>query len=257
MEAIPPFPANAQVTEAWHLMTRVEPDTPHALHVFKLLRDLISSCPDLHRLSGPETCLLESAALLHDIGWVRTPDGSAHHKHSAAMIREHPWRTFTPEQIEIIALLARYHRKKLPTLDHPEFAAQPPATQDLIRRAAAFLRLADALDRSHRQIVTRAQIFPAPRGFTLALSASTDIAAEQAAVAKKSDLFLQQFGGPLHRDLRAHGGRDTGRAGRGRELAAAQLAAATAHAGLLRGAGRPLARAGAVARRAAVGGVDP
>lgn len=200
---MPPFSGNAQLTEAWRFMIQVEPDQPHALHVFKLTRDLLNSCPDLHGFSGPETYLVESAALLHDLGRARTPDGSAHHKHSAAMIREHPWRTFTPEETERVALLARYHRKKLPTIDHPDYAAQPEAIQTFIRRAAAFLRVADALDRSHRQIVSRAHIFPATSGFTLALSATArTIDSEREAVAKKSDLFLQEFGGPLRLDLR-------------------------------------------------------
>lgn len=202
-DEVPPFTGNRQTIEAWQFMQRVEPDRPHALHVFKLTRDLLDSCPELHQLSGPESYLLECAALLHDIGWAKTPDGSSHHKHSAAMIREHPWRTLSPEQSERVALIARYHRKKLPTLNHPEYAAQPESARAFIRKAAALLRIADALDRSHRQLIHRAQILTAPSTLTLAVSAaSSDLHAEREAVAKKSDLFLQEFGRPLRFDLR-------------------------------------------------------
>jgi exopolyphosphatase/guanosine-5'-triphosphate,3'-diphosphate pyrophosphatase len=202
MDEIPPFPGNSQVKEAWRWMRQVEPDQAHALHVFHLTRELVNSAPDLHQFSGPQAYLLECAALLHDIGWAKTPDGSAHHKHSCAMIMAHPFTTLDAGEVTLVAQIARYHRKKMPTLDHPPFAALSPESRTFVSRAAAFLRLADALDRSHRQIILSAALVPAAQGFLLNITTDESPREESAAVRKKSDLFLQEFGGPLQLAVR-------------------------------------------------------
>jgi exopolyphosphatase/guanosine-5'-triphosphate,3'-diphosphate pyrophosphatase len=76
------------------------------------------------------------------------------------VIRNSELAGLTDAEIEVIAQIARYHRKSAPKPSHPEFSALPPADQDLVRALAAMLRVAIGLDRSHQARVrdVRAQV---------------------------------------------------------------------------------------------------
>ncbi len=67
--------------------------------------------------------------MLHDIGWSQTSDGAGHHKHSARMIGEHPWKHLRAADVKIVAQIARYHRKALPQPHHEPFHALPDRAQ--------------------------------------------------------------------------------------------------------------------------------
>lgn len=95
--------------------------------------------------------LLESAAVLHDIGIL--VEYQRHHKHSRVMIQHADLPGLTPREIEIISLVARYHRRSEPSTKHADFAALSAQDRDLVERLAGILRLADGLDRSHKQRV--------------------------------------------------------------------------------------------------------
>ncbi len=95
--------------------------------------------------------LLEHAALLHDIG--RTIDHEDHHQHSAYLIRNAELLGFDPEEIDMIAGVARGHRKQPPKRSDPELCGLPATARRTVRTLALLLRLADALDRTHFSVV--------------------------------------------------------------------------------------------------------
>jgi exopolyphosphatase/guanosine-5'-triphosphate,3'-diphosphate pyrophosphatase len=95
--------------------------------------------------------LLEYAALLHDVG--HHIDHQNHHRHSYYLIIHGELLGFQREELEIIALTARYHRKAPPKAADPEFRALPQKARQTVRALAAILRLADAFDRSHYGVV--------------------------------------------------------------------------------------------------------
>ena len=104
------------------------------------------------RASGSST-----PALLHDIGGHISYMG--HHKHSYYLIRNGGLRGFEPEEVEAIALMARYHRRGRP--EEVESRARrrcPPAARRAVRVGAALLRLAESLDRSHGQVVEQVEL---------------------------------------------------------------------------------------------------
>ena len=123
----------------------------HARKVAQLALELFDGTARRHRLGAEPRALLEYAALLHDVGHHISYLG--HHKHTYYLIKNGGLRGFTPLEVEVLANVARYHRRTDPRKKHPAFAALPRAERDLVRVLAAHLRLADALDRSHRQVV--------------------------------------------------------------------------------------------------------
>lgn len=97
-----------------------------------------------------EECL-EAACLLHDIGYYISH--SQHHKHSYYLIRNSELLGFNENEIELIANVARYHRKSNPKMKHENFVKLDTEMQDKVRKLAGILRLADTLDRSHKSVV--------------------------------------------------------------------------------------------------------
>jgi len=126
-------------------------DEAHARHVAGLAVSLFDQTARLHRLPATERALLEYAALLHDIGHHISYPG--HHKHTYYLIKNGDLRGFHPGEIELLANVARYHRRGHPRKKHAAFASLPAASRRSVRVLAGCLRLADVLDRSHRQVV--------------------------------------------------------------------------------------------------------
>jgi exopolyphosphatase/guanosine-5'-triphosphate,3'-diphosphate pyrophosphatase len=140
------------------LMRQREARPGHVQHVALLALQLFDQLAGLHGLGGRERLLLEAAGCLHDIGHGSPETGEGHHKESARLIREQPWQNFTPQEVEVIAQVARYHRKSMPELSHDEFRALPDWDRRTVQRLAALLRLADSLDRTHTQSVRRVRV---------------------------------------------------------------------------------------------------
>jgi exopolyphosphatase/guanosine-5'-triphosphate,3'-diphosphate pyrophosphatase len=130
--------------------------------------------------------VLEAAACLHDTGWSVAKDGKGHHKESARLIREHRWENWPATEVEIIAQVARYHRKAEPTVEHEAFAALNEAQRHRVEQLAALLRIADALDRSHTQRVTRVAAKIEPAVLKLILTSARPLDAELAVLPKKA-----------------------------------------------------------------------
>jgi len=179
------------------LMERLESDPEHALHVTRLSLQLFDELAELHQLGARERLWLEAAACLHDAGWSVAPDGSKHHKHSADLIRKQPWRCFNPAEVELVAQVARYHRKSMPKLSHEAFAALRPRDQERVRRLAALLRVADGLDRSHRQCVNELAVRIEPERLVVQLRTRAAPEPELSAAEMKSDLAQAVF----HREV--------------------------------------------------------
>ena len=136
-------------------------DLGHAEHITDLALELFDELGRLHQLDDQDRELFEAASLLHNVGIFISH--SAHHRHSYYVIRNSEHLTgFTEREIEIIAQVARYHRKSAPKSKHSDFASLSSADQNRVRWMAAMLRVAIGLDRSNRQVVTRVRVADAP-----------------------------------------------------------------------------------------------
>lgn len=184
---------DAARAEVLALMQALEEESHHVQQVSRLAVQLFDELVDLHGLGDHDRLLLESAALLHDIGWSVARDGKGHHRESARLIREHSWTVFNAESVTILAQVARYHRKSMPTLEHEEFAALSPAERQRVQQLAALLRIADGLDRSHQQLVKELAVELQPGRLILRLTTSRAASRELAAAEKKADLACSVF----------------------------------------------------------------
>lgn len=176
------------------LAARCDDDVAHSAHVAGLALQLYDATTPLHRL--PDHCrdYLEAAATLANVGLVISH--SKHHLHSYYVIRNSELAGLTDHEIEMIALVARYHRKSGPKASHPEFQALDPDSQQVVRALAGILRLAIGLDRSHDGRVT--SLRATRRGRRLLIEAihrpDVDVSLEVYTAHERSGLLEQVLG---------------------------------------------------------------
>ena len=183
--------AEAQ-TEVVDLLRVWERRPRHVFHVANLALQLFDQLSSLHGLGERDRLMLESAALLHDIG-ASGPGREEHHKESARLIREHAWRHFNPGEVEVMALVARYHRKGLPQGDHEDFAALSPEDQRRVEVLAALLRIADGLDRTHQRRVGLTKVQVLDDQIVILLLGAPEADLERAGADRKADLARRVF----------------------------------------------------------------
>jgi exopolyphosphatase/guanosine-5'-triphosphate,3'-diphosphate pyrophosphatase len=123
----------------------------HGARVAKLALRLFDQLEDDLRVDHAARELLEYAALLHDVG--HHIDHQNHHRHSYYLITNGELLGFQRDELEIIGLAARYHRKAAPKASDVEFRALPQKAKATVRALSAVLRLADAFDRTHYGVV--------------------------------------------------------------------------------------------------------
>jgi exopolyphosphatase/guanosine-5'-triphosphate,3'-diphosphate pyrophosphatase len=170
-------------------------DEGHALQVAGLALRIFAAIADPFKLGEKERQLLEAAALLHDVGYFIGYSG--HHKHTYHLVRHADLFGFTPREREIIAHVARYHRKALPKKKHEMFSRLAPQDQVLVKRLGGILRLADGLDRRRNSVVTGLDCHLFPSLFMVGVKGSGDFSVELFGGKAKGDLFERAFGRKL------------------------------------------------------------
>jgi exopolyphosphatase/guanosine-5'-triphosphate,3'-diphosphate pyrophosphatase len=170
-------------------------DEPHARHVAGLALALFDATRRRHGLGDRERALLEHAALLHDVGHHISYPG--HHKHSYYLIKNGDLRGFSPLEIELLANVARYHRRGQPRKRHAAFGSLPREARRTVRVLGGCLRLADALDRGHRQVVTGLKVSDRGSALRVRCEAEGDCALELWGALRRVDLLEQVLGVPV------------------------------------------------------------
>lgn len=135
--------------------------------------------------------LLHCAALLHDVG-VRIAH-KAHHKHAYDMVTHAQLATLTRREIEMIANVCLYHRKRGPKRSDPGFRKLGADDQRLMARLAGILRIADGFDCSQEQLVTDVFVKVRDAETLFEAVASRQPAAELRRANEKADLFESSF----------------------------------------------------------------
>jgi exopolyphosphatase/guanosine-5'-triphosphate,3'-diphosphate pyrophosphatase len=163
----------------------------HSLHVATLALQLFDGTAALHQLAASDRELLEYAAFLHDIGEHVSHDG--HDRHAAYLVRHGGLRGFDPEEVRILTATVRWHRRGDPKPTDDTMIDLSPAARDRVRKLTSILRIADGLDRSRHQIVTRVTARCGPSLVIIGVDAPGDPELELWGARRKRDLFEKTF----------------------------------------------------------------
>jgi exopolyphosphatase/guanosine-5'-triphosphate,3'-diphosphate pyrophosphatase len=167
----------------------------HAQQVARLGVALFDQTRAIHGLTDREREWLEYASILHDVGVHISYE--RHHKHSYYLIKNGQLRGFEPEEIEAIALVARYHRQATPKRTHEGFGELRRGARRTVRTLAAILRLAESLDRSHAQVVGGVELHDRGDDDLLQVRANGDAELELWSAARHAAPFERLTGKPL------------------------------------------------------------
>jgi exopolyphosphatase/guanosine-5'-triphosphate,3'-diphosphate pyrophosphatase len=185
--AIPPL-AERRKASIQQLALRLDPDPGHSHHVARLADELFVSLQPQFELGDTERQWLAYASRLHDIGFSISEKG--HHKHGEYLIRNATLPGFWPEEVELLAQVVRFHRGKPPHhAKHEGFRALAPWHRQVVRKLAAILRGADALDRRRRQAVRHLAIEVDEERLRVILDTAGEVDQEMEAFLEKGALL--------------------------------------------------------------------
>lgn len=180
------------ILAAKRLAWEYDPEPSHAFQVRRIAMDLYMQLQGLHGLGEDAARLLNAAAIAHDIGYCVSPSG--HHKRSHDMILEAKLPGFDDADRQVIASVARYHRKAHPEADHKGYADLDSSRQRMVRVLSAILRVADGLDRAHDAATEGVEVSVEPDEILILVYQRQESELDVEGARRKSGLFEDVFG---------------------------------------------------------------
>jgi CHAD domain-containing protein len=174
------------------LCRRYDVDMAHALHVAEMALALFDLTAEVHDLLPKRRELLETAAILHNVGFASYPD--RHHTVGRDIILEHRLVELEEVEQQIVACTTAFHRKKFrpKRLKEPSFTALSAEVQDDALAMAALIRMADGLDYSQSQTSALGKVQRSPQ--VIEVPVTGFYAGEDAARAQeKADMWHHLF----------------------------------------------------------------
>jgi exopolyphosphatase/guanosine-5'-triphosphate,3'-diphosphate pyrophosphatase len=170
---------------------RAEYDSRHAEQVRRMALGLYDQLGPVHRQGSDARLALELAAVLHDVGYFISAD--AHHKHSEYLIRHGDIGTLNGDMRARVGCIARYHSKAVPEPHHKSYSLLDEEHQRQVRGMAALLRIAEALDSTHRQDVSDVQAEVRGKQVRLDVAMRTPAPALLSEARQKARFFEKEF----------------------------------------------------------------
>lgn len=182
---------NKIIAEVIKLAGSCHYEEEHSHQVTRLALKLFDELKKLHRLRPRHRLLLQSASLLHDIGWVK--GGVRHHKTARDIIVKSSRIPLSTEERIVVALVARYHRRALPKDTHKYYRDLDERGKEEVRKLASLLRIADGLDRARLNSVKDLKCLIFPRKIVVQIRSDHFVEYDRLAARKKADLFGKTF----------------------------------------------------------------
>jgi len=142
--------------------TRLQVDETHAQHITDLTLSLFDALEFKPPLPRQWRELLRCAAYLHECGKFVNMSGS--HKHAHYLIRNSSLMGFSQKELEIVAALVRFHRKRTARPDDDVFDSLDPVDAQIVVKLSSVLRLAVSLDRGRLRRVRSVRLAPERSG---------------------------------------------------------------------------------------------
>ena len=96
--------------------------------------------------------------------------------------------------MEVVGLLARYHRHGAPTTAEPTYALLSQTDRLRVQKLAALLRVAEAMERAHSRRIRSFSVRPNGRRLEFLVPDVADLTLENLALRTKGALFSDIFG---------------------------------------------------------------
>ncbi|MGE0268724.1 MAG: HD domain-containing protein [Candidatus Omnitrophota bacterium] len=193
---------NQLISVAKFLCHKFDLDIKHTRHVAQLSEELFKQFQPSMGLEDKDLLYLNLAAYLHNIGLFI--NNRSHHKHTEYIINSLSLFRLTFDEIRCIACIARYHRKATPQNSHYYYQNLTSTEQILVQKLTSLLRIANALDASHKQKVKKIEVeFVKPGEINLVILAQDSLALEKTSFLERKRFFEEISGNQLNLKIKS------------------------------------------------------
>ena len=186
---------NQIVRSAVSLGRKFDFDETHARNVAELARKLFDQLQSEHNLDNRHEVILFVAALLHEIGMI--VNVRSNHKHALYLIRFSELFGLSQDELLLVGLVARYHRRAYPQPAHEGYGTLRQEDRVTVAKLASILRLAIALDDTRSGRIREIDCAPDAKQLVINVPGVDDVSLEQIAMRENSALFHDVFGMPV------------------------------------------------------------
>lgn len=183
---------NGIIHSATALAEKYHVDLNHAQGVAEAAVRLFDVFQPDHGLAPRYRLLLQVAALLHEVG--SFVSSRAHHKHSEYLIANSEVFGLSRHEINLVAQIARYHRRSPPRASHPSYTALTRESRLVVSKLSALLRVADAVVRGHNRHESDIHFQRHDDELIITIAGGADLLLEQRAVETKGGLLEDIYG---------------------------------------------------------------
>lgn len=189
--------ANQLESVAKFICLKYKSDLKHTKQVAFLCKELFGHLKGLLGLKADDLLYLQLAAYLHNIGLLI--NNRAHHKHTEYIINSTSFFRLTPLEVKCIACIARYHRKAHPQKTHYLYGSLALEDQLRVQKLAAILRMANALDSSHKQKIKKIDVVFNKKGMISLVAYTTgNLTLENMILSERKELFEEISGNKIY-----------------------------------------------------------
>ncbi|WP_231753338.1 Ppx/GppA phosphatase family protein [Rosistilla carotiformis] len=183
---------NQILRSAFTLGRKCDFDAPYAKHVAASASLFFEQLKEEHQLDAKYEVMLHVAALLHEIGMF--VDVRSNHKHAMYLIRNSEIFGLSRQDVLLVALVARYHRRAHPQPSHEGYGSLSRGERVAVAKMAALLRLAIAMHDSRSGRVQEFKCIKQRDRLVIEVARLEDVTLEQLAIRQNSTLFEEVFG---------------------------------------------------------------
>ncbi|WP_018305316.1 HD domain-containing protein [Desulfitobacterium hafniense] len=147
---------NDMISSVWYIANRFGADRRHAEQVEKLALSLFDQTGKIHGLGQQERLYLQVAAILHAVGYFIS--FTDHQEHAYRIIRHHNIMGLSARDLILIANIVRYNTQESPSHQDENYEGLMDRDKIVVSKLAALLKLAEALDVSHKNKVEKVEV---------------------------------------------------------------------------------------------------
>ncbi|MCB8814895.1 Ppx/GppA phosphatase family protein [Desulfosporosinus shakirovi] len=184
---------NDIISSVWYMAEKYGVDEKHAAYVEKISLELFGKTWKYHKLGDQEKLYLQVAAILHDSG--NYVSLSEHSNHSSDIIRSQSILGFSDKELELIANIAKYHTRRIPTYSDRSYYVLSHTEKILVSKLSSILKIAESMDISHKQKISDFEILSSSDDeLHLHLISNKDIILEKWDIMNNAEFFQEVMG---------------------------------------------------------------
>lgn len=180
------------ISSVWYIGKKYAVDEVHSAFIEKLTLSIFDQMLKVHMLGDRERLYLRVASILHDVG--KYLNHNSHDIHSYNIVRFLDIMGFSDAELNVVANIVRYHSDDIPDLAHENYRVLSPKQQIIVSKLAVILRIAEALDISHKQKIKDVRISKVGNELHFNITAKEDILLEEWSFNSNATFFEEVMG---------------------------------------------------------------